>query len=189
MSAYNTFAQALNIAGAAHRKQVRKGKIDGREVAYLIHPMKVAYSVSAWTQGNYRAMAVGILHDVLEDTEGKERKYYEGKIKELGEDIYDSVVILTKKKSDSYSEYIQKIADSGNMTAVMSKIADIFANMNDTMLFEGKFNKKIINKAKTIHEKFFPLLEAHKDWDHSGIFFMRQALNGLKAQVDKYEDE
>jgi (p)ppGpp synthase/HD superfamily hydrolase len=187
MNEYNTFAKALNIAGAIHRKQTRKGELDGRKVAYLIHPFKVAHTISAWTQGNYRAMAVAVLHDVLEDCRPEDKKYLEKKIRDLGDDIYESVVVLTKKKRERYDKYIQRIADSGNLTAVMVKIADIYANINDSMLFFGDLDEKIVKKGLTIHEKFSTVMVDVGDLaDKAAVHYMKMGLVGLDDKLRAY---
>lgn len=64
-----------------------------------------------------------LLHDVLEDTQ-----YTESDLRALGytEEVIDTVKLLTRDKSDgkTYIEWVQSIADSGNVRAIRIKLAD-----------------------------------------------------------------
>ena len=74
---------------------------------------------------------VGVLHDILEDTDCS--------ISELREVIVDenliqAIQLLTRKQSEKYSEYIDRIVNSKNINAIEVKLHDIENNMDITRL-------------------------------------------------------
>ena len=74
---------------------------------------------------------VGVLHDILEDTDCS--------ITELREVIVDenliqAIQLLTRKQSEKYSEYINRIVNSKNINAIEVKLHDLENNMDITRL-------------------------------------------------------
>jgi (p)ppGpp synthase/HD superfamily hydrolase len=187
-NSYTVFAEALNIAGAAHRTQARKGKLDGRKVSYMTHPTKVMYAVSLWSQSNYRLSAAALLHDVLEDVPKDEQEYYREKIRDLGKDILVTVETLTKDKKDSYEEYIKKIVASENLWAIVIKVSDICANVNDSDMFFGELSDKIKKKIKIIVENFMPILEKSDENTLPMQIYAARALSGMKKRIETEEE-
>jgi (p)ppGpp synthase/HD superfamily hydrolase len=106
------------VAEMAHYGQVDKAGID-----YIEHPRMVASMVS---ETNEKICA--LLHDVMEDT-----KFPENALRILfGDEIVDTLLLLTHRDGDSYEEYIQKISKSALATKV--KIADLTHNSDLTRL-------------------------------------------------------
>jgi (p)ppGpp synthase/HD superfamily hydrolase len=70
-------------------------------------------------------LSVAYLHDTVEDTNAT--------VEELeslfGSEVAEAVSLLTKDKSLSYRENIQRIVDSGNLHAILVKLADNSANL------------------------------------------------------------
>ena len=60
-------SEAINFATKAHGKQKRKGS----DTPYMIHPLRVALTLTELTNDD-EIIAAGILHDTLEDTDAKE---------------------------------------------------------------------------------------------------------------------
>lgn len=94
---------------------------------YWTHPKAVA-DVGKRVFGSKfskKAYIAALLHDVIEDT-----PYKEPELKKLGfdDEILDAVKLLTKDKSISYSDNIQRIISSGNKIAMMVKYADNYVN-------------------------------------------------------------
>lgn len=69
---------------------------------------------------------VGMLHDIIEDTVISKTI-----LEELGfkKNVIDAIVILTRN-TDDYKEYINLIAESGNMIAMDVKLKDLEHNMD-----------------------------------------------------------
>lgn len=77
-----------------------------------------------------------LLHDILEDTNTTEDE-----ITELfGVDISSSVKILTRKESETYFEYIDRVSES--KLCALIKYYDVFYNLNQTVSdsIVGKLN-------------------------------------------------
>jgi (p)ppGpp synthase/HD superfamily hydrolase len=94
---------------------------------YWTHPKAVADAGKKIFGSKFdeKTYIAGLLHDVIEDTPYKEKE-----LKELGfdDDILDAVKLLTKDKSMSYADNIQRIISSGNKRAMMVKYADNYIN-------------------------------------------------------------
>ena len=117
---------------------VHEGKVDKAGMPYILHPLTVASKVTT-----EKEKIVAILHDVVEDTD-----VTVDTIKNLfGEEIGESVRILSKKESEKYFDYIKSIRDSGDETAIKVKIADLEHNMDLTRLSDIT-QKDIYRKVK-----------------------------------------
>ena len=111
--------KAMEIAWSAHREQKDKG---GNP--YIQHPLTVASK-----QDTENGMIVALLHDVVEDS-----AYTIDDLKEIGfsAEVCEAVDLLTHKRGENYSEYIQKI--KMNELARKVKIQDLTHNMDTTRL-------------------------------------------------------
>ncbi len=108
-------AFALGFAAAAHRGQTYQQ--GDRSVPYVLHVRDVA---SVFATGELFVPAV--LHDVLENT-----PVTPFEIEELfGEEVLTIVLALTRNKSETYFEYIERLGH--NRKAVLIKRADIGYN-------------------------------------------------------------
>lgn len=99
-----------------------RGKKDKGGYPYLDHLLTVSNKGKT-----YEEKLVGLLHDTFEDTD---MTYQE--LKEFGvqDDILDAVVILTKKKGETYNEYIDRVKESKNELAINVKLNDLEHNMD-----------------------------------------------------------
>ena len=104
---------ALAIARKAHAGQVDKAGID-----YIQHPLYVASQVETEQE-----KAVALLHDVLEDSDitAADLLAYG-----LSNEVVTAVQTLTKKKGQSYQDYLEKVK-SNNLARVV-KLADLKHN-------------------------------------------------------------
>ena len=66
-------------------------------------------------------MQVALLHDILEDTNTTPD--------ELPEAARDDVLTLTRKDSETYFEYIDRVKNSGSVHAITVKIADLYDHL------------------------------------------------------------
>ena len=104
---------ALSIAKKAHAGQVDKAGID-----YIQHPLYVASQVKTEQE-----KAVALLHDVLEDSDitAADLLAYG-----LSNEVVTAVKTLTKKKGQSYQDYLEKV--KSNDLARVVKLADLKHN-------------------------------------------------------------
>ena len=107
---------ALRIANDAHQGQQ---DLDGKVV--LFHPLEVALIGKSLDE-----MLVGILHDVVEDSQ-----YTFDDLLERGIPVHvvDTLRLLTHSKDESYEEYVLRIAQPGNKTAIAVKWNDLTHNL------------------------------------------------------------
>ena len=109
------FELAVQIATECHKGQKDKAGVD-----YINHPLKVSELCT-----HEISKCVAVLHDVMEDC----GVTYDGLLeKGVIEEIVENVSLLTHRKRESYSDYIEKIS----ITAVARevKIADLTHNMD-----------------------------------------------------------
>lgn len=104
---------ALAIAKKAHAGQVDKAGVD-----YIQHPLYVASQVKTEQE-----KTVALLHDVLEDSDitAADLLAYG-----LSNEVVTAVQTLTKKKGQSYQDYLEKVK-SNNLARVV-KLADLKHN-------------------------------------------------------------
>ncbi len=142
----NILDNAIKIATLVHEKEIDKaGK------PYILHPLSVMKSPILETD---KEKSVGVLHDVLESEPTSIRLLLSMR---MPEDVIEAVKILTRDSSDTYAEYINKIANSGNLTAIKVKLADLNHNSSEERMIVLKPEKasqlnKRYSKAKSILE-------------------------------------
>jgi (p)ppGpp synthase/HD superfamily hydrolase len=104
------------IAAALH-----SGQVDKAGVPYIAHPLAVMRLVPEPMRH------VALLHDVIEDcgvTLGNLRDM------RYPDDVLRSVDLLTRRKDEPYESFIERIATSGDLTAMTVKMADLTDNMD-----------------------------------------------------------
>ena len=137
-------SEALFAAMNAHKDQ-KYG-----ERPYITHVVEVADRVVRDFDEHvtHTAFVSAILHDIVEDTwwtlEDVEFSF--------GEDIAEIVGLLTKDESLSYEENIYRIANSGNLDAIMVKIADNNTNLSNNPKSKNKI--KYGNSLDTLLDAF-----------------------------------
>lgn len=106
------------------------------------HANRVAILASPY--GNdYKTVA--LLHDILEDTETTED--------ELPEEYREDIVTLTRKDTETYFEYIERVS-KGSKRAVIIKLLDIEDHLNNKETLKASLEKRYL-KAKKILMKLF----------------------------------
>lgn len=155
------YQQALTIAVAAHKEQVRK--TDGSP--YVVHPIMVAKIVETY---GFReeVVAAALVHDVLEDTSVTEAELRA----ELGDVIVNIVTAVSEDKEKDWKarkvEYIEQVVAADEATKVVS-VADKIHNAQSLI----HFHTKIGNAAWDVFSK----PRAEKLW------FERSLLKALQA--------
>jgi (p)ppGpp synthase/HD superfamily hydrolase len=113
----NLLEIAIKIAVDAHT-----GQLDKSGQPYVLHPLKVMCALS-----NEKDRIVGVLHDVIEDT----NITYDYLISNgfAGEtEILDAIESVTKKEDETYDEFIDRAAL--NPIGRRVKLADLQDNMD-----------------------------------------------------------
>lgn len=108
--------KAKEIAIWAHGSQKRW---DGEP--YITHPERIANQMGT----NIDCICVAWLHDVVEDTDVTTTDLLDFGV---NRDVVDSVEIITRKRGDSYLDYILRVKE--NLNARTVKIADIKDNLS-----------------------------------------------------------
>ena len=134
-----TVEKCIRIAMDAH-----EGQRDPDGNAVILHPLLVG------SMGQTDAeKCVGFLHDVVEDTDWT----FDDLRKEgIPDEIIDALQLCTHDESMDYYEYVQRIIDSGNMTAIHVKLNDLHHNSARGKAFGYP---KLVEK----HEKALQMIE------------------------------
>lgn len=125
---------ASTIAAKFHAGQ-RYGKHD-----YMYHLNAVAKSLAQ--ENDDRLPIVGVLHDILEDTECTAdllRQLFD-------KDVVDAVVAITKTCGESYDAYMAKV--KANNLARVTKMHDTLCNLTESTL--RRDTKRIIKYSKQL---------------------------------------
>lgn len=137
---------ALDIATKAHRGQL---DLDGKPV--ILHPLTVGLMGTCTDE-----VVVGFLHDVVEDSD-----YTFDDLLELGIPIHivDTLRLLTHSKTETYDIYLERIATSGNRTAIAVKWHDLTHNLERGI--RGNHTKQVTKhtRAQDFLRPYFEALE------------------------------
>lgn len=106
---------AFSIAQSAHMNQKDKGGMP-----YLLHPIRVSQKCRTC-----ESKIAALLHDVVEDS-SIDLDYL--RLKEIPERVVNAIDSLTRRKNESYKDYITRI--SLDPIAIEVKIADLEDNMD-----------------------------------------------------------
>lgn len=92
-----------------------------------------------WSELRMLVIAVGYLHDIIEDTDVTMQDLADMGFPPL---VYETVEILSRRKGETYFDFIMRINDSGAfcIAAKAVKLADLRHNMSD--LSEGSMKDK-----------------------------------------------
>lgn len=81
-----------------------------------------------------RCAQVGWLHDTIEDTDTIADDL---RAAAFGWDIVGAVLALSRRRGAPYLEWVQAIADSGNLVAIIVKLADNEDNLDPSRMLSG----------------------------------------------------
>ena len=107
--------QAISIASLAHAGQLDKGG-----EPYILHPLRVMMKFK-----DEKQRIVAVLHDVVEDTKVTIQDLI---LNGLDRDLANVVLILTRRRNESYDDYINRICY--DELAMRVKLADLNDNMD-----------------------------------------------------------
>lgn len=127
--------KAADYAYKVHSGQLREGG-----EPFFNHVYRVAQKVSQ----NPIEVAAAYLHDVVEDRRARP----EDILFVFGQEVYDLVMLLTRNHEETYKDYIKRIIDSGNTTAMRIKLADNEDNLSscEPDIFPPELEKRLIDR-------------------------------------------
>lgn len=124
---------AMNIAYEAHKNQMDKAG-----VPYIFHPIHLAEEMTEEI-----SVCAALLHDVAEDTpltiEDLSRKG-------MPDAVTEALRLLTHDEAVPYLDYVRAIKQSGNMTAISVKLADLRHNSDLSRLDSA--DEKALNRIE-----------------------------------------
>ena len=118
-------------------RELHAGQVDKCGQPYWIHTFTVAMSKLPFPidSRDISTAIVGLLHDVLEDTDISEQELlrrFPMKIDEI-----EALELLTRKDGVSYDDYITSIIESDNKIAIFVKLYDLMHNSSLDRLREA----------------------------------------------------
>lgn len=140
--------RAIQIAVAAHA-----GQTDKVGNPYILHTLTVMFKLSTEAE-----MIVGVLHDVIEDTD-VDAKY----LREQGfsNEIVSAIQAMTHADNESYEDYVQRVSE--NPIAIRVKLADLEHNMDVRRLTNSDLNGKFDERIRRYHKAWHFLTEKLKN--------------------------
>lgn len=123
---------------------------------YILHLIEVSKNVST-----KKAKVVGLLHDILEDTPISEEDLF---YLEFPKEIVTAISIVTRRKNESYEEFINRIILSNNVLALKVKRADMENNMDLSRIpsVTEKDKDRVIYKYLPNYQKIIRKMEEKK---------------------------
>ncbi|QQE80455.1 hypothetical protein [Alicyclobacillus sp. SO9] len=163
---------AIEIALKAHAGQVDKGGI-----AYILHPLAVSGRMR-----NLPEKVIGILHDVIEDSEWTKQDLLRAGI---DPNIVRVLDFVTKQPGEPYAEYIDRL--KGERAAINPKLSDIEENSDPSRLDVletidyNRIQKYLDIKDKLLREKvnYFGVMDSQLQIE------MIERLRNVIHEIDK----
>ena len=136
------YKRALKIA-----QKMFADRVDKEGEPYIYH----LYFVSE-QQLTEDGKVVGLLHDLLEDTEASSAELYEAGFDDT---VVKALELLTKVKGTPYPEYIDRLLSSNNEIAIRVKEADMRNNMDPERIarLDKKYQEKFLEKYPPQYKK------------------------------------
>lgn len=125
---------AFHLMRDAHKGQTRWDK----KTPYETHPIRVVNILRQFGVIDDELLAVGFLHDVLEDTKISETEIWEL----FGDRVLELVKQLTFKNVKTDQDYITNCSMLSESAKVV-KIADILANLTESRVSEHFIRKRL----------------------------------------------
>lgn len=134
---------AYNLINKYHKDQLDKG---GNP--YITHLEFVSSKMTCQI-----GKVAALLHDIKEDTPITNEELLSNGI---SQEIIDIIDILTKKESDIYMDYINRIKNCNNPIAIKIKLADLTHNMDISRIPNP--TEKDLNRIKNRYKKAYDIL-------------------------------
>ena len=128
-------------------EDIFKDKTDKGGHPYINHLIRVSSKMQDKSK-----KTIALLHDIIEDTDiTKEDLIKKG----FPTTIANAVYILSRQEGESYSNFINRIAESNNMSAIEVKLADLEDNMDINRISNPteKDHDRVKKRYKPSYEK------------------------------------
>jgi (p)ppGpp synthase/HD superfamily hydrolase len=144
-------------------KAALSGQKDKQGVSKYDHCLRVADNMVSLIR-RYKLNAVSdyihvaLLHDVIEDSDITEDDLH---IFGYNNKTIDAVKLLTHDEGNDYNDYIDALCASGNLTALLGKLADNLDNDNPDRLggLDEKFRSYLTKRYVGVREKLEKAIE------------------------------
>jgi len=125
-------------------KAAHEGQVDKSGQPYWTHPRRVLDYLG---EAPDYVQVAALLHDVLEDTSLTPKA-----LLEMGVDLrsLEILLLVTRRKGESYWQFIDRIASSGNVWAIRVKLADNADNLSRPLPPELEGLHKRYRKARAV---------------------------------------
>jgi guanosine-3',5'-bis(diphosphate) 3'-pyrophosphohydrolase len=155
-TAIRPLLEAISLAARAHQGQLRK---DGA-TPYVAHVFRVCLVLRhVFGIEDQRALTAAALHDTLEDTTTD----FDDLQEQFGQEVAEWVAALSKDKrlpeKQREEAYVQKLAHAPWQVKV-SKLADIFDNLMDSMSGPPPMRTRVLKRARSYLDALKPDLPA-----------------------------
>lgn len=177
--------EAYKFADTLHKGQVR----DGTDIPYIAHPLRMVIAlIEKYNFSNTDVFKAVFLHDVLEDTTGKEQQIKE----RFGEEVLEIVKKVTRPRIENETpqqKFKSKTSKYKKLLRAKDKIkklalVDLLDSMEDWLLIkkENPIYQKIPRWLKEAETLYLPLAESV-----GGLFEkrMKQIYNELISRGHK----
>lgn len=158
---------------------------------YYVHCVDVAQSAIDYglvemliSQGQHEKadclVASCLLHDIVEDVKGIDRKYLE---KAFNYEIAEIVLNVTKIEDETYSEYIERW--SSNEFSALVKVLDRMNNVGTLNLASHKHRKYQVKETREI---FIPVIKhlRRRYWEYNRFYFLiRSTMNMVLQEIER----
>ena len=114
---------------------------------YIGHVERVAYSAMS-INGNKTAFVVGLLHDIVEDTDVSLKEIYE----KFGNKIYEAIDAISHRPHEPYVDYMNRV--ERNHLATIVKMADLLDNMSPKRCVAIKSDRDFERTAKILLPRY-----------------------------------
>ena len=171
---YFGYTEALILAALAHKGTTDKGGVD-----YIKHPMHVSHSLKIKAKSNETQM-VGLLHDVLEDTDITVDDLIDLRVPE-------SVITALKlmDHSDKDIEFIEKQVDDNIRNGMSLKFAKVRAREDEYMRYVSRLSTNVMArdaKIADIEHNGDLSRVTDKDLDQNSEYIGRRSMKYAKAR-------
>ncbi|MCP4753473.1 MAG: HD domain-containing protein [Proteobacteria bacterium] len=140
--------KAVEFGRKAHRGQYRKNGDP-----FFIHPVRVAIKAMEYNLDTVTVLS-SLMHDVIEDTEGKKAKKSVGEtiFNNFGKTVFELVDALTKVK-ENQNLTLFKIIQLGSIDfrVILIKLLDRLDNLSDLEYLPKKKQRRICRETTTIY--------------------------------------